>query len=63
MYLLILKHALINILYHVDDDGCYPMASTPKKDFESSMKHAITPDSKCQIEPASKRLHTTIDTG
>ena len=44
------------------DDGCQPMASTPKKKFgnEPSSKHNLTPDSKGTNEPASKRMHTTM---
>ena len=44
------------------DDGCQPMASTPKKKFKDgpSSKHNLTPDSKHANEPASKRMHTTM---
>ena len=44
------------------DDGCQPMASTPKKKFGDgpSSKHNLTPDSKRTKEPASKRTHITM---
>ncbi|CAB4027169.1 Hypothetical predicted protein [Paramuricea clavata] len=39
------------------DLGCTPLTSTPKKD--SSGKHALTPNSKRQNEPSSKKLNTS----
>ena len=44
------------------DDGCQPMASTPKKKFGDgpSSKHNLTPDSKRTNEPTSKRTHITM---
>ena len=38
-------------------DGCYPMASAQTEGRHKSDKHSLTPASKHQSEPSSKRLH------
>ena len=42
-------------------DGCYPMASAPTKGRHKSDKHSLTPASKRQSEPSSKRLHVATE--
>ncbi len=52
---------ICGFIIFIDEDevdlGCTPLTSTPKKD--SSGKHALTPNSKRQNEPSSKKLNTS----